>query len=225
MIRINLLPVKEKRRRATGQRHLFVIAILVAIECLGFFYVYSTRADDLSKRAGANKQKKAQIEKLKREVGDIEQLQKEKRELEQQQEILDRLEEHRSGPVKVLSELMFLLTPPPDAKARLEIEKRLGQPNWDSKRVWLKSFVEQETQVTILGEAKSNDDVAEFLTRLANSQYFKDVRLLWTKQQLANKALANLRFVQFTVRCRISYGGKRGGDMSLQEMTPKKGKH
>lgn len=224
MIRINLLPVKEKRRRATGQRHLFVIAVLVGLECLAFFYVYSTQADEYGRRKSENTQKDTQIDKLKREVGDIEELQKQKRELEQQQEILDQLEARRSGPVRVLQEIMFLLTPPPDARARVELEKRGGQPNWDSERVSLKTFVEQENQVTIMGEAKSNDDVAEFLTRLSHSRYFYDVRLLNTKLQTGGKDLGEVHFVQFNVRCKVSYSGAPGAEVSLQDMR-KKGGH
>jgi len=222
MIRINLLPVKEKRRRATGQRHLFVIAILVALECLAFFYVYTTRADDLSKRKSENKQKKDQIEKLKKEVGDIEKLQATKRELEKQQEILDSLELGRSGPVKVLSELMTLLSPPADARARLALERLGGQPNWDSKRVWLRSFVEESRMGTIIGEAKSNDDVAEFLTRLSHSHYFANVKLRWTKQHEAGDDLGNLSYVRFEVHCTIAYMGKDGPGLSPAMLAPPK---
>ena len=225
MIRINLLPVKEKRRRATGQRHLFVIAILMALECLAFFYVYTTQADDLSKRQTVNKQKKAQIEKLKREVGDIEKLQSTKRELEKQQEILDSLELGRSGPVKVLSEIMFLLTPPADARQRLRLEQMGGQPNWDSKRVWLRSFVEEASVATIIGEAKSNDDVAEFLTRLSSSDFFNDVKLRWTKQQEAGPDLGNMSYVRFEVSCTVAYMGKRGGGMPAMMLSPGGGGH
>ena len=225
MIRINLLPVKEKRRRATGQRHLFVIAILVALECLAFFYVYTTRADDLARRESENKQKTAQIEKLKQEGGDIEKLQSTKRELEKQQEILDSLELGRSGPVKVLNALMRLLSPPEDARARLEIERLGGQPNWDSKRVWLRSFVEEARTGTIIGEAKSNDDVAEFLTRLSQSEFFNNVKLRWTKQHEAGDNLGNLRYVRFEVHCTVQYTGKEGGGLPAMLMAPKHGGH
>ena len=219
MIRINLLPVKGTRRRATGQRHLFVIAVMLGIECLGFFYAYNTKAEELEGRKQVNSEKKKKIDQLKAEVGDIEKLQLEKSSLEQQQQVLDALEVGRAGPVNVLAELSFLMTIPSDARARLEVERRGGQPNWDSKRVWLRAFNEADNNVTIIGEAKSNDDVAEFLTRMQSSDYFKDVKLLWTKQREVAE-LNNLRFVRFNVRARVSYTG----DAVVPQLPTAKGK-
>jgi type IV pilus assembly protein PilN len=224
MIRINLLPIREKRRRATGQRHIFVILILLAIECMGFFYVYNGRAEDLSDRKSVNRKKQGEIDKLKNDIGNIETLKSQKADLEQQQEILDALELGRSGPVRVLDEMSFLLTSPADARARLDLERRGAQPNWDPKRVWLKSFVEQDRNVTIVGEAKDNDDVAEFLTRLASSDYFRDVQLLWTKGEEAKDIGQGLRFVRFNVRCRVSYVGKGNEAFVPNTASFKKGK-
>lgn len=222
MIRINLLPVRETKRRTAGQRHIFLILVAVALECLGFFYVYGTQTEDLAERAKVNNDKKQRIETLKKDVGDIGELEAEKADLEQQQRILETLEVGRQGPVKVLQELWFMLTAPADGKARAEIERRGGQPNWDPKRLWLSSFVETENQVTILGEAKSNDDVAEFLTRLSKSEYFRDVQLLWTKGRDAGAQLNNVRYVQFNVSCYVSYTGKADG--GLLDLAPAGGK-
>lgn len=211
MLRINLLPVREKRRRTAGQRHLFLIAVLLGIECLGFFYVYGEQEEDLSKRMAVNSEKQGRIDKLKKEIGDISELESKKAELEQQQQILDALEVGRQGPVRVLQDIWFMTTPPPDRRTRLAIERRGGQPNWDPKRLWLTSFIEEEREVTLLGEAKSNDDVAEFLTRLSSSNYFKNVQLLWTKGREAEEQLNRVKYVQFNVRCRVSYTGGKGG--------------
>ncbi len=213
MLRINLLPVREKRRRTAGQRHLFLIAILLGIECLGFFYVYGEQVEELNKRLAVNADRKGKIDKLKSEIGDISELEGKKAELEQQQQILDALEVGRQGPVRVLQDIWFMLTPPPDRRTRLEIERRGGQPNWDPKRLWLTSFVEEEREVTLLGEAKSNDDVAEFLTRLSTSKYFQNVQLLWTRGREAEEALNKVKYVQFNVRCRVSYTGGEGGGL------------
>ncbi len=213
MLRINLLPIREKRRRSAGQRHLFMIAVLIGFECLGFFYVYGEQEEELAKRMAVNAEKQSRIDKLKKEIGDVSDLESKKAELEQQQQILDSLEVGRQGPVRVLQDLWFMLTPPPDRRTRLEIERRGGQPNWDPKRLWLTSFTEQNRQVTLLGEAKSNDDVAEFLTRLSTSKYFKNVQLLWTKGREADKDLNSVKYVQFNVRCRVSYSGGKGGGM------------
>jgi type IV pilus assembly protein PilN len=216
MLRINLLPVREKRRRSAGQRHIFLIAALVGVECLGFYYVYSEQDEERQKRVDENAVKQKKIDKLKAEIGDISELESKKSELQQQQKILDALEVGRQGPVRVLQDIWFMLTPPTDRRTRVEIERRGGQPNWDPKRLWLTSFVESERDLTILGAAKSNDDVAEFLTRLGSSKYFNDVQLLWTKGREADESLNKVKYVQFNVRCRVSYlGGEANplGDM------------
>ena len=49
--------------------------------------------------------------------------------------------------------------------------------SWETRRVWLESYEENNKKVRIKGVAKSHDDAAEFMKRLNSSVFFRDVRL------------------------------------------------
>jgi len=206
MIKINLLPVKARRGKDASQKQLLLILILLVVEAMGLFLIYNSREEELRTRVAANEERRKQIEELKKELGDIEQLKKEKKELEQQEKILKTLEAGRIGPVRALDDLAFIMTPPATSKDRRALEERGANPDWDARRVWLQKFTETNRHVIILGGGRSNDDVAEFVTRLSKSEFFKDVRLIYTKRQQSSEH-PSVHYVEFSVEGRMSYTG------------------
>ncbi len=207
MIRVNLLPPRKKKAVVAGQRHMALIFAVLLIECIGLAFVYQQRNAVLQQKAGTNTDKAKEVERLKREIGDLDKLRKEREELEKQQEILDSLERARSGPVRVLDDVAFLLTPATTEKAVAELQRRKLNTTWDPRRVSLVAFEEKDREVHITGVAKTNDDVAEFMKRLESSRHFFNVQLNFTKSAQAREVDAMI--VSFDIRCRISYSGKQ----------------
>src|SRR3954467_9995598 len=110
------------------------------------------------------------IDRLKAELGDYDKVKAQREELLKQRKTIQALESNRTGPVFLLRELSEILTPGkgPTFDGIAYQENLLRDPNagfnasWDTHRVWLEGFDENQKKVKIKGAAKSNEDVAEF---------------------------------------------------------------
>jgi len=76
-------------------------------------------------------------------------------------------------------------------------------PGWDIRRLWLISFAEENRNCRITGYGKTNEDVAEFLRRLALSEIFENVTLETTAS--SKDADSGLPVVQFRLSCEVKY--------------------
>ena len=72
---------------------------------------------------------------------------------------------------------------------------------WDVRRLWLKSFNEHERVCEIAGEARTNEDVAEFLRRLSISELFEEVVL----ERTAGATAGTESVIAFDLNCRVRY--------------------
>ena len=105
MIRINLLPVREERRRA-GARQLLAVLAAVLVGCVAVTGAFHLKLkSDLSEAQGQVAATKQQIDAFGPQLKQVEAYRKTKAEIEQKLEVITRLEESRSGPVHVLDEL------------------------------------------------------------------------------------------------------------------------
>src|SRR4051812_46367822 len=110
MIRINLLPVKKAKKRATGQRQALLMAAALAVEVVAvvvFHMGESWKVDDKTRR---NADAQATIAHLKQEVGDYDAVKAERDVLLQQRDAIQKLQSGRSGPVYVFRELSEIMT-------------------------------------------------------------------------------------------------------------------
>ena len=223
MIKINLLPPRKKKAVVAGQRHLLFIILVLLVESLGFAFIYQQRSQTLQKKQDNNTGIQTEVRRLKKEIGDLDKLKKERKELEKQQAILDSLERARSGPVKVLDEVAFLLTQAITENAQFELQMRGLNTTWDPRRISLGNFKEADRKVQITGVAKTNDDVAEFMKRLESSIHFYNVQLSFTKTTSYRNI--DIPVIAFDIRCRISYSGKKDEQPLFDPKATKRGKH
>jgi type IV pilus assembly protein PilN len=159
MIRINLLPVREERRKADlRQFGLILASTLVASIALVCLYHVKLSGDVKEARADVADIQR-QIDQFKPQLKQVEEYRKTKAEIEKKLEIIERLDAARSGPVRVFDELATHAPP----------------------RLWLTKLVTQGNKVTIEGMSLDNELVALFLTALNESAYFSDVELRETK--------------------------------------------
>jgi len=211
VIRINLLPVKQAKKREAGQRQVLIIivSLLGLVVALLIFHTMEAGAiDDLRREGDALK---AEIDRLKTEVGDIDQLRAQHNELIAQDRVIAKLRAGQSGPVWVMRELSQVLSTggQPTIDAQLYEEIIRGDPNaaynptWDPRRVVITSYDETKGSVKIEAQATDNADVAEFLKRLALSRYFTDVKLIRTAAVTATAA--EFAHVSFSLNCRVVY--------------------
>lgn len=208
MIRINLLPSRKAKRQEASQRQFLVmgLAILAAVGLVVFFHLENTT--ELEKIQHDNTIVQADVARLKQELGDYDKIRGQREELLKQRKTIQSLEAGRTGPVFLLRELSEILSPGKGPtfdrvtyEETLRKDPNAGFTNWETKRVWLDSYIELKQKVKLRGSAKSNEDVAEFLKRLNSSVFFKDVNLDATAQV----AKGLVKFVNFGLSATVIY--------------------
>lgn len=174
MIEINLLPVREARRKEDlrQQGMQFVFALLIAGAGIGFTHSHVTsRISDSQLRI---RQMEADIKQFQPQLDQVAAFRKKKASLEKKIDVIDGLDRARSGPVRVMDELA---THMPD-------------------RVWLTNIQTEGNAIKLKGESLDNELVALLLRALGESPYFDQVDLQST--ELGNSK-EGLKLVKFNV--------------------------
>lgn len=220
MIRINLLPVREAQVRGKGKQIVTLFVMLIVFEAGALFYYQSEQEAKLRGLRASNNKVAAELKKLKEKTKAVATLEQQKAELEQQKTVLDGLIEGQSGPVRMLDELSRMLTPITEPEEKLRVQNLGWNPDWDPKRLWLESFIEENRRVKLLGVARTNEDLAEFLHRLESSKHFVEIALNFS-EAIEVAELNNARLVRFDIEALAIYGpadvkklaaGTLGGD-------------
>jgi type IV pilus assembly protein PilN len=216
MIRVNLLPQKKRGASRGGagqpsQRWLLVVLGVLLLEVAGLFFFHQKKLDELGQQQNKNAQLDAQIQQIKTLVANHEEVKKQLVVLRAREDAIAKLQGARSGPTAVLLEVAQLLTPGkgPTVEADRIQQLRRDNPNlvfnsnWDSRRLWLLSYVEQARTVKIEGVARDGNDVSEFAQRLKLSTYFYEVTLLPGKKEAEKDT--KLELVNFALQMKVRY--------------------
>jgi type IV pilus assembly protein PilN len=159
MITINLLPVREERRKASARQFLLVASVAVAASvalCTVHYGWY--RSEVSSEKASAQRIQK-EIDGFAPQLAQVEKFRAAKADIERKLKVIDDLSAARSGPVHLFDEVATHL---PD-------------------RMWLKKLEVKGQALTIQGVSLDNELVALFLTAMNASPYFENVELLETQ--------------------------------------------
>ncbi|MCP4676731.1 MAG: PilN domain-containing protein [Deltaproteobacteria bacterium] len=188
MIRINLLPIKQDRRREAGLRQLFIAIAVILVICGIFWGVHMHISEKVDAQTNKNAMLKAEVDKIKKRIQDHQAILGEIKEFEKRQAAIEGLQDARTGPVFVMLELSNILSksgrPQIDNdryQEMIQIDPAAGyDENWDHRRLWLDGFKEKERRVEIVGQALTHEDVAEFLRRINLSNFFVSNELVST---------------------------------------------
>lgn len=176
MIRINLLPYREREKKEdlTRQIVIIVITFVVFLLVIGSLQLYLTMSiSNLEKNVKLQEEELARLTKI---IGDIEGYKLSKAILERKLAIISNLEENRLAPVMMLDELTLVVP---------------------VKDVWLDKITEKGSDITMEGVARSNIAVALFMKNLAGANFVKTVDLLSTRE----KEIAGMKLQQFVISC------------------------
>lgn len=180
MLHINLLPVREARRKA-DLRQYFMQLLLVLILTVGGISLVHSRLDDQMDRANARvRQMKNDIDQFKPQLAQVAAFKKRKAQLEKKIDVIEGLDRARSGPVRVMDEL--------------------AQRTPD--RLWLTKMSTKAGTISLKGESLDNEVVALFLRSLGESEYFANVDLGGTKLKTDKKGL---KVVTFDIDAQLSH--------------------
>jgi type IV pilus assembly protein PilN len=181
MIKINLLPYRERKKNADKKRQLIIMgasfgSFLVLIMCIHLYEVFSKA--DLEKRVQAAEAKASSLGRI---AGEIDRVKGDKSVLEKKIAIIKTLEENRLKPVLVLDELTSLIP---------------------KEQIWLTMLGFTENDIRIEGTARDNGAVAIFMKNLERSSFIKTVDLIASKQLM----IGSNKLQAFTISCSFKRG-------------------
>ncbi|MBU2028203.1 MAG: PilN domain-containing protein [Proteobacteria bacterium] len=181
MIRINLLPYREKEKKEDIQRQIIIISgsllLFLVILISGHLYLGMT-ISGLEKKI---READARLVVLDKKVGDIEGFKKDKKELEQKLGVINTLEVNRFFPVRMLDELNMVVP---------------------SRDIWLDKVIETGKDLRIEGVARDNGILARFMKNLERAGFVQSVDLVISQE----KDVAGVKLQQFALTCVMKKG-------------------
>lgn len=205
MIRVNLLPIKEARRRRASRWQLFTFGAVLVLELGVCVFLYTAKQGDLKRVQEKVDRETQAVEKLEKEVEEAKKYQKRVDKLQEKLSVLDQIQKKAGGPVKVLEELQTILTPPANPEQRYKQRQKGWKVEWDPRRLWIQSLEETDGEFEKIGNAQSAEDVAEYLHRLETAPHFQDVQLDYVRPTDDESGI-----VEFRITGVMKYGKVNG---------------
>lgn len=179
MIQINLLPIRELKRRAKAKKELVLAGLIVGaflalLALFGIFLVTSVK-NLQAELATVKKEKQSYDAKLK----DLEKLEKEKEDVLKRISIIEQLEAAGPTTVHVLDDVASRT--PPD-------------------RIWLTDVNKTGSSVQVNGMSLDNQTVAKYMLDLEDSPYMSNLTLVKTD----TKKYAERELKAFSLRSSIT---------------------
>ncbi|NOQ46052.1 MAG: pilus assembly protein PilN [Desulfobulbaceae bacterium] len=179
MVRINLLPVREIKRRALARQQIisFVLGLFCLLILLGLVFFFQTsKATQLQQDISRLKSEKQRYTTI---LGEMKQLKKDKKVVETQISVIKQLQRSSSLTVHILDEVANI-TP--------------------SRRMWLTSLTQSGNNLKMDGMALDNRTIAGYMEQIKKSPYIQNVDL--ANSSLKTFAGRNLK--SFSLSCSIA---------------------
>lgn len=174
MIEINLLPVREARRKADLQQQLLLLGLVVGVAIASCLLAQLAMLASISGAQTRVAQLNSQISEFQTQLAQVEDFKKKASEIERKLGVIHKLELSRNGPVRLLDELA----------------------SRSPQKLWITSLQAEGARIQMKGMSLDTELIAEFLNRLSDSPYVKDVELKGT--ELAESGGLKLNSFQVT---------------------------
>jgi type IV pilus assembly protein PilN len=193
MIRINLLEAPKPKNKRSAMPSMPVmevgdvgsprLKVLVVFGLAAAFNLYTWYHLDAQKKTIA--QNMAQAEQKNRELADVKARymarQREAENYKRRVDVIDQLRNNQTGPVNLLA--------------------MVGETVNNTEAVWLNNMKDQGTSVDIEGVALSSDAVANLISNLQKTGYFRNVEI---KESIQDDSVKDMQAFTFTLTCEKS---------------------
>ena len=187
MLRINLLPVRQLKKRAKARNEIlgiFLGVLSLVVLCFGIGFLQAQKISALNTDIATLTAERDSYAPV---LAKIEELKKTKADLERKSAIIDKLKTDSSLTVRVLDEVA--------AKV-------------DNNRMWLDSLNQQGSNLQLTGVALDNESVAQFMDNLKLSPFIQVVELTDSSQ----KILSGRDLKSFSLACSVASPGDKPAD-------------
>jgi len=181
MIKINLLPYREKEKKENLQQQIVIFLGTLVIFLLIILGVHTYFVMNVSNLEGKIKAAETRLAYLNKKVGDIEGFKRDKKELEQKLGVINALETDRLFPVRMLDELNMIVP---------------------AKDAWLERITQTKQEIRIEGTARDNSVVATLMKNLEKADFIQSVELVVSRE----RDVVGAKLQQFTLSCVIKKG-------------------
>ena len=184
MIRINLLPFRAARTKENVRRQVTIFCLLVLLigtGMSGYSMVVGAKVSSYKKKV---QKTQAELNTFKKRAREVDAINKKNRVLQQKIDIIEELQVVRKAPVRVLGEMTELLIP---------------------ERMWIQSYVEIGSKVTLKGSALDEITVADFTRKLEDSESFSRANLLVLRRGKSKNGVALKNFEIVCTRAKLKH--------------------
>jgi len=191
MVYINLLPIREikKRLKAIQQLTMFGIIFVCILALIGAFWFYqSSSVSALASEIQHLNQEKQRYNAI---LAQIAKLEKDKQLIESKIAVINQLQKTKALTVHVLDEVANL-TP--------------------SNRMWITSLDQSGMSLRLSGTALDNQTIAKYMDSLKSSDYIKDVTLISTTLSV----VAGRDLKSFQLSCSLGLPGVEEQDTEAE---------
>jgi type IV pilus assembly protein PilN len=197
MMRINLLPHREEKRKAR-QKQFGVLAGLTAVLAIAaaglLWVVFDSQVEN---QKGRNKYLTDEITKLDKQIDEIKKIREETASLLAKKQVVEGLQSNRSEPVYLLDQLLRQLP----------------------EGLYLKSIKQVGTKINVTGYAQSNARVSAFMRNIEASPYLENPNLVEIKAVIVASQRANEFSLDFFIK-RVKADDGRGAPKKADPAKP-----
>ncbi|MFQ5458247.1 MAG: PilN domain-containing protein [Myxococcota bacterium] len=178
MITINLLPVREAKKRETERMNAVVLGGVIGGTLLLILAVHLAISARVSSVNTQIQSTQAEIDELSKVIGDVAEFKRRKADIEEKLNVIQTLDANRGGPVRILDELATRLP----------------------EKIWLTSLTQSNGALTVEGLSIDNETIATYMTKIGESPFFTNVEL--ERSQLEEGGPVKLN--RFTITCLVT---------------------
>ena len=188
MIRINLLPHREEKRKARRQQFYSLLGMVTVLGALIVFLVYTVISGYISKQESKNEFLKQKIAVLDKEIEQIKRLKEQTQALLARKQVIESLQRDRAEAVRLLSELV----------------KQMPEG------VYIRSLRQEGVKISLGGYAQSNARVSTLMRNIEASPWLENPRLIEIKAvQVDKRRLNEFNLEAALKRAPLEEGGKK----------------
>ena len=183
MIRINLLPVREERKKEKARQVISIGVLSIIFVLIAITFIHIRVAGQINSLKNQISGTDKEIKRLTKEVGDIKKYEKKKKDLQKKIDVIEMLTVKKTGPVRMLDELTKTVP----------------------SKLWISKMEERDFNLSLEGIALDNETIASFMGNLERSSSFTNVELIQSRQHVQD----GLKLEKFGITCRAVLQNKK----------------
>ena len=169
MIRINLLPHRERKKAAHRERYQKMLAVTLLASLGLAYFTYNHYETALAEQQQRNQYLQQAIAKIDSQLSNIENLRKERSNMLARKQLVEQLQYSRGEAIRIFDHLIKVLP----------------------EGVFIRDFRQSGTSISITGTSLSSARVSALMRNMSQSEVFSDPVLIEVKASTVDKINAN----------------------------------